>query len=87
MKGANTANKDLSMPKIKPEISAAAIKKVMIATTVGSAFNKTLIEAALNTSNTKTSHAFSKSKRFGDVIANEQGYTVSVLGIEKERIR
>lgn len=55
--------------------------------TQGTSFNKTLTESALNTSNSKQSFAFSKAKRFGDVITNDQGYAVSVLGAERERER
>ena len=59
-------------------------KHDIVKTTQGTAFNKTLTEAPLNNSASKQSFAFSKAKRFSDVISNDQGYAVAVLGGEKE---
>jgi len=88
-------NKDLitttpgGTPMLKP-----AIPKQLIVNTVanktaqfsknmsvgGEAFNKSLIDAPLNTSSTKQSCAFSKAKRFSNVNVNDQGFAISVLG-------
>ena len=71
-----------------PQKAAAAnkgpTKHDIVKTTQGTAFNKTLTEAPLNNSASKQSFAFTKAKRFSDVISNDQGYAISVLGAEKE---
>ena len=48
----------------------------------GEKFNKLLIEAPLNNSQSKQSFAFSKAKRFSNVSVNSQGFAISMLGTD-----